>query len=77
MTPEEREQIWGPNPPPGTRARQRHERRLAVRSLPGGIIRGCGCRFTRTGGEWLHLTPCRAHPLLQHPVADERMKEIL
>jgi hypothetical protein len=77
MTPDEREQIWEPNPPPKTRARQRHERRLAARSQPGGITRRCGCRFTRTGHEWLHLTPCRKHQLLQHPIADERMKEIL
>jgi hypothetical protein len=74
MTPEERVEAWGPKPPAPT-GLTRAERRAVTR--PGGIIRGCGCRFTRTGGQWLHLTPCRAHHLAVYPIADERMKEIL
>jgi hypothetical protein len=75
MTPEDRDAIWGPREPQAARGDQRTERRAVTR--PGGIIHGCGCRFTRTGGQWLHITPCRAHQLLHHPIVDERMKEIL
>lgn len=77
MTPDDRAGIWGtPQPPPKTRRIIRAERRHAARSKPGGITRGCGCRFTRTAGHWWHVTPCRRHQLLEHPIADERMKEI-
>jgi hypothetical protein len=75
VTPEERAAAFAPREPQQAAGLTRTERRTVTR--PGGITRRCGCRFTRTGHEWLHLTPCRKHQLLQHPIADERMKEIL
>jgi hypothetical protein len=75
VTPKERAEASAPREPQQAAGLKRTERRAVSR--PGGIIRGCGCRFTRTGGQWLHLTPCRAHQLAVYPIADERMKEIL
>ena len=46
------------------------------RSRPGGLIASCGCRWTRTGGAWRHVTPCRDHPL-RGPAADEEMDMLL
>jgi hypothetical protein len=67
---------------PGPRRRRhprgRGEQRDAVppASQPGGVTAECGCRYARTGGQWLHLTPCRSHMLRSDPVSDKEMRVV-
>lgn len=55
-----------------TRKDRRNARR--GRSKPGGITRGCGCRWLYSGGAWRHITPCRSHELHLEPAGDAEMK---
>lgn len=59
--------------PPVTRKTRRAARRGLSR--PGGVTAGCGCRYVRSGGEWLHVWPCRGHELKHFPLSDESMKK--
>lgn len=61
-----------PRQEPVTRNLARRQRRAAKRGpgKPGGITAGCGCRYVRTGGQWVHVRACRAHQL-KVLVADE------
>ena len=75
MTPEGREAIWGPREPaaaPGPRHSSRRHRVMPM----GGIGQPCGCRHTRTADGWLHVTPCRSHPLRPYPITDENFMEL-
>ena len=76
MTPEGREAIWGPRDVTPSRGPGLPRRHKAI-TPQGGIASGCGCRFVRTGGVWLHVTPCRDHLLLPHPINDEHMRGLI
>jgi hypothetical protein len=56
------------------KARRAARRGTAAR--PGGLTAYCGCRWTRTGDAWRHVTPCRAHPL-RGPADDHEMTTLL
>jgi hypothetical protein len=64
----------GPRRPRASR-KIRHIAKLG-QSQPGGVTAVCGCRYSRTGGTWQHVTPCRAHRLQTDPVTDEEMRAI-
>lgn len=76
MTPDE----YRPRTPRLPRNMTRRERIAARRGTalaqPGGILKDCGCVYTRTGGQWLHITPCDGHRLSPFPLSDESMKKI-
>jgi hypothetical protein len=77
VTPEEREELFGPSvPEPRVRHRRQRERRRVI-SQPGGIGLPCGCRFARVNGEWVHVTPCRSHHLAEYPFTDETALKVL
>jgi hypothetical protein len=57
----------------GKRSAETPRKSRRGKSKPGGIRLGCGCRYARTGGDWYHVTPCRAHVLREWPVSDEHM----
>jgi hypothetical protein len=59
-----------------TRRERLADKRNAARSQPGGIPLRCGCRISRTGHTWQHVTPCSRHRLLRRPITDEEMKLI-
>jgi hypothetical protein len=59
-----------------TRRQRLADKRNSARSCAAGVALRCGCRVTRTGGQWLHVTPCSAHRLLRRPITDAEMKSI-
>lgn len=60
-----------------TRRERAADRRRAARPAPGGFTTGCGCRYTRTGGQWIQVRPCTAACNRPFPLPDEHMKTLM